>query len=382
MGTRAQDSDTEAADRAAESGVLDWWRALLWVSSAGEVKNAAIGLINELGGWTVRVDRAGDGTLDIDISFGEGQPQLPAAPPGSTALLRLRQHVPRFVQDGYRALELASQRDRLTREAWVDPLTGLANRRSTGRAVGRLRPGDAVVIIDLDHFKDLNDQAGHAAGDEVLAAFGELLGAEVRARDHAGRFGGEEFVLILAGDDPDADPEALLARLRARWREVTPHPVTFSAGIAVAEQDAPQDALLAADQAMYQAKRAGRDRWMRADPYMAQTTPDPADSRSSEIPAFVAYSQLDVPEQAVATVERAFRNRLGKVDGWPGFQSLEVWQDTVEPTAYVLVTWWDDEHAFREYMRSSDHRESHGRVPKGADRPRPVAFHRYRRISR
>lgn len=97
---------------------------------------------------------------------------------------------------------------------------------------------------------------------------------------------------------------------------------------------------------------------------------------------FVAFSDLTVPAAGRAAVVAAFGRRLGAVDSWPGFQSLEVWADPGDPTALVMVSWWDTEEAFAAYMGSADHRRSHARIPTGDNRPRPRSFRRYQVIAR
>jgi heme oxygenase (mycobilin-producing) len=97
---------------------------------------------------------------------------------------------------------------------------------------------------------------------------------------------------------------------------------------------------------------------------------------------FVAVSDLTVPEAGRTAVVAAFGHRLGAVDTWPGFQCLQVWADPGDPTALVMVSWWDTEEAFAAYMGSADHRQSHSRIPTGDNRPRPQAFRRYQVIAR
>ena len=146
----------------------------------------------------------------------------------------------------------------LRRAAQTDALTGLGNRRDLDLRLSLADPGDVVMICDLDHFKRLNDTAGHAAGDRVLADFGLMLRTGLRAQDYAARYGGEEFALVLSG--LSLDQAALtVARLRAHW--TTLHPaVTFSAGLAaMADDSAGFAALAAADEALYEAKAAGRN---------------------------------------------------------------------------------------------------------------------------
>ncbi|MBW6399437.1 GGDEF domain-containing protein [Roseomonas sp. HJA6] len=156
----------------------------------------------------------------------------------------------------------------------TDPLTGLANRRGflaralPAIAVTRRNGGDcAVVVIDLDRFKAINDSFGHAAGDAVLCGVAGIIAEAVRGADVVGRLGGEEFALLLPG--ADAASAALAAeRLRGLVAVGVPHPggerVTMSAGVATLgteeESEAALDAALrAADGALYAAKRGGRD---------------------------------------------------------------------------------------------------------------------------
>ena len=93
--------------------------------------------------------------------------------------------------------------------------------------------------------------------------------------------------------------------------------------------------------------------------------------------SFVAHSEIFIDLEATAVLEAAFLNRLGKVDGWPGFVRLEVWRDEGTPGRYVMVSWWTDRDAFKAYMRSDDHSQSHARIPEHPARPRGVAFTRY-----
>jgi diguanylate cyclase (GGDEF)-like protein len=198
--------------------------------------------------------------LPVDVSFGDGEPLLAAAPPGSAARTLLEQHLAPFLLDARHVLQLSERNERLAESASTDLLTGLPNRRMLDRALGRLSADETVILLDLDHFKGINDNFGHAAGDEVLRAFGRVLRGAVRARDTVGRFGGEEFLIVLA---PAEGADAILRRLRAQWLTIRPFPVTFSAGIAASAGD-PDETLSLADQALYRAKEAGRDQWMWA----------------------------------------------------------------------------------------------------------------------
>ena len=244
---------------AALSVVLDATRALLWIETAADASAVARDLVEDLGGVPVAALPATGDALPVDVSFGVGEPVLPAAPRSSVARMLLERHLPIFVRDAQRALELADQTSRLAVDASVDSLTGLANRRMLSRALGRLRPGDTVIMIDLDRFKAINDTLGHQEGDRVLRILGQTLAANVRAADRVGRYGGEEFVVIAS----ESQPEPFLTRLRLEWQKTRPYPITFSAGIAPARPD-PRRALDAADRAMYRAKASGRDQWQWA----------------------------------------------------------------------------------------------------------------------
>jgi diguanylate cyclase (GGDEF)-like protein len=154
-----------------------------------------------------------------------------------------------------------------------DELTGLPNRRrmmtllqehATRHARGG--PRFFVCIIDLDHFKSINDTYGHAAGDAVLRAFAAQARVVLRTTDMIGRWGGEEFLLLLQ-ETPPGDPTLGVARLRDSLADLPASPalldlrVRFSAGFARYEDGEPIDqAIERADRALYAAKSAGRNR--------------------------------------------------------------------------------------------------------------------------
>ena len=138
-----------------------------------------------------------------------------------------------------------------------DALTGVGNRRQADALLAQLKPGDAVVLLDLDQFKAVNDQWGHATGDEVLVGLARYLDRSLRDGDTVTRFGGEEFLLVLrqAGDRAAGAVE----RLAEGWRRMSPI-TTFSAGVALhAAECRPEATLIAADAALYRAKDEGRD---------------------------------------------------------------------------------------------------------------------------
>jgi len=161
-------------------------------------------------------------------------------------------------------------------QASHDALTGLYNRRHTQRALQRelqlgQRTGQPVsaVLFDLDHFKRVNDTYGHAAGDRVLKRLAELVRARVRDTDIAGRWGGEEFMLVLPGTDvAGAQRVAETLRRKVEGCEFpTVGRVTVSVGYAEASATENVDELFKrVDEALYAAKRAGRNRSRRAAP--------------------------------------------------------------------------------------------------------------------
>jgi diguanylate cyclase (GGDEF)-like protein len=147
----------------------------------------------------------------------------------------------------------------LTRDAETDPLTQLANRRTYGRALATLQADDAVVIVDLDHFKRVNDRYGHDEGDRALRSLAQCLQQVSRQVDCVARYGGEEFALVLADAGLDG-ARAALGRLRDAWAATGPV-TTFSAGVAVHDGvSSPEETLQRADVALYRAKEHGRNR--------------------------------------------------------------------------------------------------------------------------
>lgn len=164
----------------------------------------------------------------------------------------------------------------LREQATTDPLSGLRNRRQfeeAGRQLAQARRYGAplaLLMIDLDGFKAVNDRIGHHAGDQVIACVGEQLRLRLRASDLAGRFGADEFAVLLphaAAAQAAATAEALLERIQeCGWHgEGVEMPISASIGIAVYAPDSPEELdqlVRRADAAMREAKRSGSARYI------------------------------------------------------------------------------------------------------------------------
>lgn len=169
-----------------------------------------------------------------------------------------------------------AQAQQLQELAIRDPLTGAGNRRALEEelfiAIARVQRGDhgaGLLMLDLDHFKDINDRYGHGEGDRVLQQFAELVRTHSRHEDRLFRFGGEEFILLL--NNVRAESMILAARhIQQSIRDlltVQGEPVTCSIGAALADaSDDWERWLNRADDAVYQAKHSGRDTIIVADP--------------------------------------------------------------------------------------------------------------------
>jgi diguanylate cyclase (GGDEF)-like protein len=174
-----------------------------------------------------------------------------------------------------RVEQVQSLQAALQQQATQDALTGLFNRRHLNDTLPTMlalaqRDGQplALALVDLDHFKAVNDRHGHDAGDRLLAAFGALLARGCRRSDIACRYGGEEFCLLMPRTTADGARRKVQALLR-RWRAarlehggVWLEGLSFSAGVAdtLAADPTPAALLKAADEALLGAKRSGRNR--------------------------------------------------------------------------------------------------------------------------
>ena len=168
------------------------------------------------------------------------------------------------------ATRMNEQRQHLSYLAERDPLTGIGNRRALTASLEDViarqhtKPVTAsLVVLDLDHFKDVNDTYGHTIGDKILIRVTEIVDTKIRVTDDLYRYGGEEFVVIAMGAPREAANKlAEQLRVAVEASDLLPErPVTISLGVAqLKEGEAYDNWLHRADSALYEAKRAGRNR--------------------------------------------------------------------------------------------------------------------------
>jgi diguanylate cyclase (GGDEF)-like protein/PAS domain S-box-containing protein len=218
-----------------------------------------------------------------------------------------------IVLNGRDVSERKAFEEQLSHQAFHDPVTGLANRALFGErvrhAVSRARREDAglaVLFMDLDDFKTVNDSLGHAAGDAVLLEVAKRLDACVRASDTAARFGGDEFAVLLedvngaqdAADTAERILESLAAPLRLEGKEIY---IGSSLGISVVGGDAIADAdelIRNADAAMYIAKRDGKGGYRIFEPAMHEGVLERLELRA-DLQRAMAGGQLELNYQPV-----------------------------------------------------------------------------------
>jgi diguanylate cyclase (GGDEF)-like protein/PAS domain S-box-containing protein len=227
------------------------------------------------------------------------------------------EHVRGIVLNGRDVSERKAFEEQLAHQAFHDPVTGLANRALFGErvrhAVARARrenDGLAVIFLDLDDFKTVNDSLGHAAGDQVLMEVAKRLAISVRSADTAARFGGDEFAVLLEGvESAQAAAEAasrilesLADPLRIDQKEI---PIRASLGISVVEDDGVTDAdelIRNADAAMYIAKRDGKGGYRLFEPEMHEGVLARLELRA-DLQRAMTTDQLELHYQPVVRLE-------------------------------------------------------------------------------
>jgi diguanylate cyclase (GGDEF)-like protein/PAS domain S-box-containing protein len=230
--------------------------------------------------------------------------------------LTLDEHVGGIVLNSRDISERKAFEQQLAHQAFHDPVTGLANRalfaERVRHALARARREDrglAVVFLDLDDFKTVNDSLGHAAGDEALVEVAKRLAGSIRAADTAARFGGDEFALLLedldgaqeAADTAERVLSALEDPLRAAHKELVLH---ASLGISIVAPDGTANAdelIRDADAAMYMAKREGKGGYRIFEPAMHEHVLARLEMRS-DLQRAIATEQLELYYQPVVSL--------------------------------------------------------------------------------
>lgn len=248
----------EAASPQNMQVLLEATRSLLRINSVGEAVGVLQNAISALGGEAVTLDASMAEAIPLALELGRPSSLIPIVEVGPQAWVHLESLLPQLVEDAKIAAAKVARLAVLADEASTDPLTGLANRRTLDR-LGDLNCEDCVAILDLDHFRRINDRYGHQAGDRLLIAFSHALNDHLRSTDLAFRVGGEEFIVVMPST-PMEGAAAALEHLRRMWKEERPMQVSFSAGVARMAEASFNEALVAADLALYRAKQSGRDR--------------------------------------------------------------------------------------------------------------------------
>ena len=170
-----------------------------------------------------------------------------------------------WVRERDQLRETAERVDRLRKAANTDTLTGIANRRVAERALNLFATGQrryAVMMIDIDHFKAINDQHGHDTGDRILQRIAEILKARMRVQDTVAQWGGEEFLVMVESvtrDESASIAESLRQMIEAGTGEILK--TTISIGVAHSETGQSVDQILKrADEGLYAAKNSGRNK--------------------------------------------------------------------------------------------------------------------------
>ena len=251
-------------DKYVPTAVYSAAQALLRITQTDEAAQVLVRLVRDLGGHAVPESIADEEALLIDISLGEGEPIYPSAPESSAAHWLLSNYIEGAVADAQAAIALARRADRLATDAGIDEMSALPDHQTMSRLVSRLREGDAVVALDLDWIKVVGSEQRYSDRD-LLRSFGRSLRLATRATEYCGRFSGGELVVLMT-DPSDEGGAKMLERLRDRWTN-TAHPeeLTFSAGIAVVDDQGWRPATQAADRALRRAQESG-DSWETAQP--------------------------------------------------------------------------------------------------------------------
>ena len=257
---------------------------------------------------------------------------------------------------GARTAEIEQARNELQRLAMSDALTGLPNRRAIMGALdeavaraSRTETALAVLLCDIDHFKSINDRFGHLAGDKVLAAFGGRLSAVIEPGETAGRYGGEEFLVVLPGAR-----DLVMERVAAIRSAITDTPyqfgdgsrtVTSSGGVAFLRPSDTTVTLVArADIALYEAKKNGRNRieLERPDAGPHPTQAEPATSttdRRRGSRSSAPGTDPEEPDHSLRDLERDLRTALADGQFVLHYQPVVDVERDVVTSCEALLRW-------------------------------------------
>lgn len=245
-------------DAEAAAALVQATRLMLTARTPHEVVAAVARFAVQLGGRLVPAARDSGSALPLDIALGTGVPVLVDAAGLSVARMRLEQFLPGLLEDARVTTSRLRHLQDVEAASTRDPLTGLLSRREVMRQGATLGAGDVVCLIDVDDFRRVNTAAGHSGGDSVLSALGHLIRDAIRVTDCAGRYGGDELVVLQRSLALDV-AAGRIREIQQRWRAGA-RSVTFSAGVAAVGPGGWPQALAEADAAMYDAKDRGRDR--------------------------------------------------------------------------------------------------------------------------
>lgn len=222
LGTAVGTAPTSTGTRVDAPAVVAWaTRELLTATSRDEVVGVVLRAVHQLGGWTVPARVADEGlALPLDVSFGAGEPLLPAAHPTSVERMLLERHLPQLVADARAALDGILRRREVSGGRPAPP--DVPHDAGLERMVARCRAADVLLVLELEA-----DALDDAAREECVQALADCLKEQLRARDEAARLGPASFAALLRDSDRDG-ADALLTRLHARWDRRRPRTVGFS----------------------------------------------------------------------------------------------------------------------------------------------------------
>jgi diguanylate cyclase (GGDEF)-like protein len=254
---------------------------------------------------------------------------------------------------------IASREQHWRQQALVDPLTGVLNRRSfmelSGREDARARRGGrmlSVLMLDIDHFKKINDTYGHPAGDGVIKRLAETCAQALRPSDIVGRYGGEEFIISLP-ETEEKEAQLVAERLRRSIADNAvstvrgPIRITVSIGLATSAEDVPlADIIQRADTALYQAKTGGRNRVeidRSAKPATAAPRRHPQPAR--EPPPTTTIANLRAAQDATPGADAGARSTILVVDDDNDIR--DVIAEWLDSHGYQVLTAADADEALR-----------------------------------